>query len=185
MKKVCIVIGHTPKGDQGAYSKSLGHSEFNYNFMVAEELSALSDDDIEYSVFVHTTQPYYTRQKIAAETINKTEYDLVLELHFNAAESLNANGVECLHYYASKKGKDACEQISADIHSVYGSKIRGNKGARAILNKQDRGYWFLKLMKAPAVIVEPFFGSNPTESVLFKDTANYAKVLHNSITKII
>lgn len=174
--KIAIVVGHTPKGDQGAYSPHLQKSEQPFNLGVAANaLKELAPNT--YDVYTHTIQGYYERQKALATLLNGKAYDLVIELHFNAASPL-ANGTECLYWFASKKGKEYAQAISAGIAKEYGTTIRGDKGARALVNKEDRGYWFTYLPKAPAVIVEPFFGSNE-EALKFKDEKRYACVLHN------
>ena len=89
----------------------------------------------------------------------------------------------CKKAYVSKKGKEYAQAISEGIAKEYDTTIRGDKGARALVNREDRGYWFTYLMKAPAVIVEPFFGSNE-EALKFKDEKQYACALHNILIKL-
>ncbi|WP_322970321.1 N-acetylmuramoyl-L-alanine amidase [Faecalibacter sp. LW9] len=181
MKKFALVIGHTKSKDKGAFSETLGLSEYDYNLMVAKELKALCPE--MFDIYTHEVQDYYQRQKGLAYKVNQKNYDAVFELHFNAASPL-ANGTECCHYFNSKKGKAIAELISKEVSLYYKTTLRGVNGAKALVNKQDRGYWFTYLPKAPAVIIEPFFGSNPSEAKLFKDVNLYAHVLYSAIKKI-
>lgn len=178
--KVAVIVGHTIGADKGAYSAYLKKSEQPYNTEVANALKACAPN--MYDVYTHKLQSYYERQKFIAGVLNKQNYDLVIELHFNAA-SPAANGTECLYYFSSTKGKKAAQTIAAGLAYTFDTTVRGDKGARALSNKDDRGYWFVYLPKAPAIIVEPFFGSNP-EALKFADTSLYASELHNIISNL-
>lgn len=173
--KVAVYIGHTPKGDKGAHSKHLGLSEYDYNIKVGQELSKL--DSTTYDIFSHTIQDYYSRQVSMAEKVKN--YDVVIELHFNAAGE-TANGTEMLHFYNSKNGKQLSKILAKNVSEKFGTKLRGVEGAKALVNKNDRGYWFVKLPKPVAVIFEPFFGSNE-EALKFKNPKDLAQVIHQSI----
>lgn len=183
-KKIALVVGHTTSGDRGAYSPHLEQSEFDFWIDVANKIKALGKStkiDV-YDIFTHTEQNYYNRQRSLSQKVNRGNYDYVVELHFNAATP-SANGTECLHYFSSKKGKEAAQKISQKIAKEYGTKLRGVGGAKALINKNDRGYWFVYLPIAPAVILEPFFGSNE-ESLKFKDKDKLAKVLHEALISL-
>lgn len=175
MKKYAIIVGHTNGGDKGAHSTHLGKSEQPYNLEVANALKAL--DPNKYDVYTHDLQTYYTRQKALAAKLNAKNYEAVIELHFNAAQP-STNGTESLHYFASKKGKQLAQELSAAVVKEYGTTLRGDKGTRALVNKEDRGYWFVYLPKATAVIFEPFFGSN-AEALKFADPKRLACVINN------
>jgi N-acetylmuramoyl-L-alanine amidase len=173
--KIAIVVGHTTGADKGAYSAYLKQSEQPFNNAVAQALKCLAPQS--YDVYTHSLQSYYEREKLLADKINKQAYDLVLELHFNAA-SPAANGTEVCYFFNSAKGKKAAQYIAAGLSLAYDTTLRGDKGARALVNKNDRGYWFIYLPKAPAIIIEPFFGSNP-EALKFADVGRYASELHH------
>lgn len=188
IKKVALVVGHTtpPKGDKGAYSDALKVSENEYWLDVAKRIEKNNDVKVDiYNVHTHTIQEYYKRQAALANVINNSGvvYDLVLELHFNAASPL-ANGTECLYWFGSKKGKQIAVQLSGHIANVYNTTIRGDNGSRALVNKSDRGYYFTYLLKYPAVILEPFFGSNKEEALKFKDREKMACTLHSAILNL-
>ncbi|OFM84564.1 N-acetylmuramoyl-L-alanine amidase [Weeksella sp. HMSC059D05] len=178
--KVALVIGHTKTKDKGAFSNQLRQTEFDYNLQVAEALKAINPS--MFDIYTHEIQDYYQRQKGMAYKLNQKTYDLVIEMHFNSA-SVTANGTETLYYFNSKKGKEYAEILSKKISEDFGTKLRGVNGAKALVNKNDRGYWFVYLPKAPAVILEPFFGSNPAEAEKFKDVSKYARSIYNAILK--
>lgn len=185
--KVALVIGHTEKGDKGAYSEALQTTEYDYWFDVAKRVQKLSNQlqiDI-FDMYTHTIQDYYTRQKTFADKINNcgTVYDYVFELHFNAA-SPTANGSECLHYFNSVIGKKVAISITNFWAKKYKTSIRGVNGSRALVNKYDRGFHFVYLVKFPAIILELFFGSNSAEALKFKDRDEVAKNLHSAILNL-
>lgn len=168
MNKVAIVVGHDSK-EKGAFSPILNKSEFDYHKELVEHLPF----DVYYR---NTSGGYKTKMEALARQINAKKYDLVVELHFNSSANPQANGSECLYYYASPIGKRYAEVFTDKVVSTYGMKKRG---AIPISNSSDRGYWFLKLMNAPALILEPFFGSN-IEANKFKDTKQYAKLIFDT-----
>ena len=176
--KIAVVVGHTPRRDKGAFSPYLLQSEQPYNLQVALQLKSLAPD--LYDVHTHNVQDYYKRQWDMSAKLNAGGYRLAVELHFNAASSPTANGTYCLYWYGSKKGKAVAQAISAEIVREFDTKLRAVGGAQALVNEQDRGYWFTALTSMPAVIVEPFFGSSE-EALLFQDTQKYVRVLHNCL----
>jgi len=164
--KIAVVIGHD-KTSPGAYSPHLGQSEYIYNSEVATHLSKIAD------IYKRPAGGGYKTQMInLANKINKKDYDLVVELHFNAFNKI-ANGCEVVIFkgnkYTEKVGQKFCDLITKE----YCTKSRGVK---EVSQPNDRGYWFLVLMKADAMILEPFFGDNK-ESLKFNDTAKYAGLL--------
>lgn len=87
--------------------------------------------------------------KLAIE--RETRYDLVIELHLNAAGTKTAEGCEVL--YKSAKGKKFADNIQKQLAKVF--KNRGTV-------KRDDLY-MLNQTKAPAIILETFFCTNPKE----------------------
>lgn len=175
--KVAVYIGHTPKGDKGAYSEHLKLSEYDYNIQVGQELEKINPE--LYDIFSHSKQDYYQRQvDMGQKTKN---YDVVLELHFNAA-GVTANGTEMLYFYSSKKGKELARILSKNVSKRFCTSLRGVEGTKALINKNDRGYWFVKLAHPVAIIVEPFFGSN-TESLKFSNPKDLALEIDRAIVE--
>lgn len=108
--------------------------------------------------------------KLAIE--HATDYDLVIELHLNAAATKNAEGCEVL--YKSTNGKKYASKIQKQLAKVF--KDRG-------IIKRDNLY-ILNQTKAPAVLVEVFFCTNPTEwKYAVKHKAKIAKLIANGVGK--
>lgn len=180
MRKIAIVIGHTSGRDKGAFSEALGMSEFEYNFKLADELKKLAPN--VFDVYSSDIQNYYNRQVYLANLINPQKYDLVIELHFNSFND-TSNGTEVLYYHDSKRGKEYAKIVSKHISELYGTKLRNSDGTKEIATKNDRGYWFLKLQSSVALLIEPFFGSNPIESKKFENIEDLACVIFTAINK--
>ena len=165
MNKIAIVVGHD-KVEQGAFSPYLQKSEYKYH----SEVAVILPFDV---YFRSTSGGYKTKMEVLAKEINKKDYDLVVELHFNSFNSV-ANGTECLYLNGSVIGKRWAEVYSEKISKAYSTT---NRGAKEISGSNQNGYWFLKLMKAPAIIVEPFFADHK-EALKFTNTNDYAKRLY-------
>ena len=83
-----------------------------------------------------------------------------VELHFNSAHPA-AKGYEYLHWSTSTRGK----ALAAAIHAAHKAVMGDNQADRGVKGKGrgSRGSGFLRATHCPAVIAEPFFGSNPAE----------------------
>jgi len=166
MKKIAVVIGHD-KTSPGAYSPHLGQSEYIYNSEVAAHLSCIAD------IYKRPAGGgYKTQMTNLANEINKKDYDLVIELHFNAFNK-TANGCEAVIFKGNKNTETIGQRFCDLITAKYNTKTRGVKD---VSQQNDRGYWFLALMKADAMILEPFFGDNE-ESLKFKNECDYADII--------
>lgn len=158
-KNVAIVIGHTNRS-KGACSPFGIPCEFDFNKKVASYLECFADV-YEYSTY---TAGYTAMVKANAAKMNVHPYKLVIELHYNAATPL-ANGTEVLYYFASKTGKAYAEVAANMITQKFGTT---NRGAKALVKSSDRGFAAVYYPKAPAIMLEPFFGSNIEDANKFK-----------------
>lgn len=166
---IAVKVGHT-KTAKGAYSPIIGESEYDYNLDVANFLASLSNDQVKIDVYTFDEKisSYTKRQKAVSDVLNKKNYDLVIELHYNAAESNTARGAYSLYYYKSVKGKEAALIIGNSIFDEFRIERDGDVGLNS--DKQN-GYQAVVTPKAVAILIEPFFGSNPVESQHFKGTS--------------
>ena len=97
-------------------------------------------------------------------------YDLVIELHLNAAGTKTAQGTEVL--YKSATGKKYATKLQKQLAKVF--KDRG------IVKRDD--LYMLNQTKAPAVILEPFFCTNPIEwKYAMEHKAKIAKLIAKGI----
>ena len=170
--KVAIIIGHD-NNRPGAYSKLLKTSEYIYNSEVAAHLSCVAD------IYKRPLAGgYKTQMEILAKELNPKKYDLVVELHFNSFNT-KANGTETVGFKGNDYTKDIGNSFNEKISNHYQTINRGHKTT----DENGRGYWFLKLMNAPALILEPFFG-DASESLKFADPAEYACVIKEWLMSI-
>ena len=155
MKKVALCIGHSPK-DGGSVTTDRRWSEYSFWSAhvgkVAAELAGLGYE----AVVCNRADAGGTTPSFAAKACNATGADLAVEFHFNGADS-GIGGTETLHWYASRNGKKAAELIQKAMCEVLRLPDRGLKPIR---RKDERGYWFFRKTRMPAVMVEPAFASS-------------------------
>lgn len=179
-----LVIGHTVLGaDKGARSPFLGMSESEYWKKVTQQLPWYYNGNT-IVVYAHSNDPkldYYKRQKGTAEAMNKQNFDFVVELHFNSFSKDSANGTECLYFDKSSKGKLIAATFAETTSHIANTKLRG---VVPIDGNSARGGRFLTMQKAPAIIYEPFFGSNQNDCAIFEDIDTVKACILTSISKI-
>ena len=88
--------------------------------------------------------------------LDEDNIQTAIELHFNAA-SPKAQGHEWLYWHSSEKGRLLARALRDSFEDCFPQLI-----SRGIKPKQkgSRGAGFLRLTHCPAVIAEPFFGTN-------------------------
>jgi len=154
-----ICVGHSRKGDQGAYtSGEYSVSEWDFNRDLARRISSVLPveskvyDDYELSTYSSAISRLAKRMKCDG-------IDVAVELHFNAA-SPSANGHEWLYWHTSKGGKTLASLLRDEMEEAYPDMI--SRGAKPRKPRQ-RGSAFLRKTHCYAVIGEPFFGTNVDE----------------------
>lgn len=95
--------------------------------------------------------------------INRGYYDLVIELHLNAAE-INARGTEVL--YKSESGKMYAEKVQKEL-----SKVFKNRGA-----KRRDDLYILNQTNPPAILIETFFCTSKDDYKLAKGLTKRRKL---------
>ena len=142
--KILISAGHTLK-DNG--SGAIGYiNESNENRILSKkvyELLKLQDGiSVDYHE-VNSGKDYLQQQ---ASFANKKNYDLVVQIHFNAHKTTSSTmGTETL--YSSSRGKVYAERVTNKLGQVY--KQRGAKVRNDL-------YW-LNNTKAAAILIETCF----------------------------
>lgn len=172
--KTAIVIGHHAKS-RGSLSSYFGLLEWDFYNQVNECLHSSK-------TFWHNENisGYTSRIKDTANRINKENFDLVIELHFNSSVNDSANGCETLYYFNSKKSKEYALEFSNLIHKETGIKVR-NGGLKALTNKNDRGFASVYYTKAPTILIEPFFGNNLEDCKKIESPENLARIINKFI----
>jgi len=173
MKKIAVVIGHDKKSP-GAWSPFLKKTEYTYNSEVAEYLKGIADIYNRPDVGGYTSQ-----MRKLAEILNPKKYDLVIELHFNSFDkiaNLKGIGTEVVVYPGNPKTKKFGEAYCDMVSKKYDLENRGLKEGVS----GGRGWGFLSMINAPAIILEPFFGDE-AESAKFEHPGKYAEILKDLI----
>lgn len=181
--KVAILVGHNSK-QQGAFSKELNMSEWEYNKLIANYLHQKHVDMYDI-YFRQPHQSYRSQMQEVLDEINKKNYDLVVELHFNSHTDDKAEGSTGLHYKANSKTKYYLHIFQDLLKRIWGVVKRPLIPIQlSDINRVNGAYGVLK-SKADYVLLEPFFGSNPQEAVKFKSYLQYADTLDTSIRKFL
>jgi len=183
---VGICIGHSRSEEQGAWSVG-GVSEWAFNVRVGALLKRhLYDMGIASIVYdAYEGRSYGSSMRWLSDRMHNDGVTLALELHFNSA-SPTAEGCEMLYYHNSTSGKKLAGCLQVEVVSEYNSKNRGIKA----LKRFSRGGGFLVRTKCPAVVCEPFFGSNYSEWNKHATSRNrlaqaYARGVNNFLSKVI
>jgi len=163
MKKIAIIVGHN-KRSQGAQSiEPIGRSEFDFNSELAEIMETKANNfQFDVKVFSREYLGSYRKEiKKVYKEVNNWNADYSTELHFNSAVFTVA-GSEVLSSGSQKSIKFA-ELTQKEQVKLFGREGRTDRGVK-IRKKGSRGYLSLVSGNAPAIIVEPFFGSNRGET---------------------
>lgn len=163
--KIGICVGHSRWGDSGAVSL-WGKSEWDYNSAVAVALKRELDLAGIDSVILddYKAGGYGAAMRNCAKYLLNEGATHAIELHFNAAGP-QAHGAEWLHWRTSSGGKRLAEALRAGFTTYFpGIKDRGLKPK----GSGERGALFLRKTHCPAVIAEPFFGSNEGDCEAFR-----------------
>lgn len=92
-----------------------------------------------------------------ARRANELDADLVLSVHLNSHEEPNADGSSTYHFVTSRAGEALADSIQSQL-----VKDLGCRDCRT----HARSYTILRETRAPAVIIEPAFITNPKEEEL-------------------
>ena len=163
-KLVAVCVGHSRSGDKGAVNVE-GVTEWAFNQPLAKRVCELIEQAGHSTVLVDRYEgtSYSSAMLWLAQHLKELKVDVAVELHFNSAGPY-ANGHEFLHWFCSPQGVSLATKLSTSLVKFFPN--RKNRGLKAI-NSADRGGLFLRKTHCPAVICEPFFGSNASENCMF------------------
>ncbi len=157
MKRLAIVVGHNSE-KQGAVRGDTGETEFVWNSDLAKmiEGEAQAYPDLEVKTFYRQPGLGYTREiRRVYEETDRWGANATVELHFNSSASPNASGTETLTS-GTPASMALAVSVNQEMVAALGLKDRGVKTRSA----SDRGGASLMSGRAPAVLIEPFFGSS-------------------------
>lgn len=155
MKRIAIVVGHNDIA-QGAQRVTDGRTEFDWNGQLAQMIAEHADADIEVKVFKRTRGGGYSREidRVYAEC-DKWDADCTIELHFNGSANPNARGCETL-----SSGTKGSLELAREVQSRSLVALKQLDRGIKVRKRGDRGGRSLWVGRAPAILTEPYFGSN-------------------------
>ena len=168
-QRLVLAVGHSRANDKGAVSWDGTYTEWAYNRTLAHFINLYLDESIDVTIIDKYKGDSYTEAMANLKLgVDPLGADLVVELHFNAYKSQEANGYEALYWHTSLRGRTAADAFIDVFETCFPDNL--NRGAKPVTDTNQRGARFLRTLKAPCVILEPFFGSNPKEWEMFNDT---------------
>lgn len=182
--RVALIPGHT-RSRSGARNKKHNLSEYDYNLPIAIELNwQLRKRGIDSFVYGRPDIASNSKSlRILANTLNDVGFDLIIELHCNGAENLQAEGHETLVYYkTSKNNKMFASYLDKVVGSVFCNPQRKKEGFKRV-HDGERGYPLLKWTQAPCILVEPAFITTDHEcEKLMSQKNEYIYIIAEAIT---
>jgi hypothetical protein len=155
---LAFIVGHTASAPGAGGSGIIKNEYFYHKELMVPHIKAFSGNVnimIYYRDGVGITGAYKLADEGGA--------DCVIELHYNGAASVQATGTETL--YASDKGKMLAESVQQRMMQTLKLRDRGVK----YIPPEGRGGMNLRAGRAPAIIVEPGFGSNVNDATVLRD----------------
>lgn len=167
MSTFALCIGHSRRGDRGAINTA-GVSEHAFNKPLAERVAELLRErkHTAYVVSKYNADDYGAAMRWVAAEVGKLRADAAVEFHFNSAGP-EAEGYEYLYWGSSKRGEKLA-QCFLMSHRLEFEKQK-SRGVKP-LDNTSRGAEFVRRTPCPAVILEPFFGSNVEETELYSQS---------------
>lgn len=153
--KVAVVVGHNAQAP-GAYAREpIGRTEFEFNCAVAVAMERLSvPGGVVMSRFLRTALGGYTQEiRRVYGYVDAWGADASIELHFNA-DGPTATGTETLH-----SGSPGSLRLATCLQAAMLAALK-LRDRGLVERREGRGALSLVAGRAPAVIVEPFFGSS-------------------------
>lgn len=162
--KIAICAGHH-NGAKGAENKNLGLNEYDEAVKVVQRLAGkLMNHGHEFVIITGRL-----REKVAA--INAGNFDLALDIHFNAdaelADTDDNKGRGCMVVYVpgSAARKAQAARMSAIMAEHLGERDLGSLegwywGSGIVNGKPTKKDYFLEQTNCPAFIPEPLFIDN-------------------------
>lgn len=173
MSKIALVIGHNARA-QGAVRVTDGRTEYDFNSDLA---AAIREMDPARYVIIRRTAGAGEIGRAYAE-VDASGAAASVELHFNASAAKSATGTETLCSGTAASTRLAAA-LQAKITAALGLKDRGVKA----IPRNGRGGASLWTGRPPAALIEPYFGSNPSDcAAADRGFAAMARGIHDACT---
>lgn len=156
--RVALEIGHSTR-DGGAVRVTDGVQEYQWNKDLAHRIYDL--DPPMFEIFHRRPDLGYTSAiRDLYDRIDRWGCDLSISLHFNSFHKSSASYTSTLSS-GSRGSLRAAHAVQSAMVGVMGLHDAGVK----IRNRRTRGrgWEILAFGRAPAILIEPYFGSNPSD----------------------
>jgi len=183
--KLAIIVGHT-KSAKGAFSPWLNASEYDWNTDLAHMIMQ-APTALERKVFFRDRVGI----KGAYKASDEWGANWAVELHFNSSTNQNATGTAMLYFPGSANGKRLAASLFQEVNEVLrlGDWPKGSGGVltpREASGDAENGLTNLRSGKAPACLVEPFFGSNKNDcAVAAERKKQYASGIVRAVDRML
>jgi N-acetylmuramoyl-L-alanine amidase len=157
MKRCALVVGHKPD-KPGACNETYNVCEFNFNDNLIDSIMESLVDPIDPHGGIDLVKVLRKTYSNLPNEINELNPDFVVSFHCNAFNK-KASGTETLYYHTSERGKKIAQKFQDNMVTVLHLPDRGIKGKRV----EDRGGHLLRYVKAPCILIEPFFIDNDSD----------------------
>ncbi len=174
-KRIAIDPGHGGQ-DPGGVSPS-GESEAEWAFRLSAKIARHLE--ARGAVTILTRGPNDgPSESQRAQLANRFGADLVLSIHFNTHTSPIAAGAATYYFELGNVASEPSEHLAGLIQQALIQWGRPN------CSSHGKSYPLLRETQMPAVIVEPFFISNPQELELFRESLDsLAEVLLGALER--
>jgi len=180
-RTLVLAVGHSRELDAGAVAYDGETYEWHYNTTLSQKIADYLPKHINTTIINHYEGDSYTESmRWLKKTVDPLNADLVCELHFNSFSNPNVNGHEMLYWNSSSKGLIAASNINDAMNEDFPENT--DRGVKKVTHG-ERGAGFLYGPKAPCVIIEPFFGSNPDEWKAFGETETTFNALAKTLAR--
>ena len=161
---IAICVGHSRPGDGGSLSVD-GTCEHIFNSRIAALTASRLSQMGEACTMIAGYQgaSYGAAMIWLAKRLTDIGASVAVELHFNDSDSSSASGHQWLHWGRSARSQRLARLLDGRMQAAFPTLP-----ARGLVpvTMADRGGDFCRSTPCPAVICEPFFGSNPADWAL-------------------
>jgi N-acetylmuramoyl-L-alanine amidase len=173
-----LVVGHNARA-QGAVRVTDGRTEFDWCGDLAAAIAAF--DPARYVVLRRRAQGGYNAEirEVYAQA-DARNVAATVELHFNGG-GVGATGTETLTS-GTARSRGMALLVQAGMVRALGLRDRG----LLVRGRLDRGGASLWAGRAPAVMIEPYFGSNPRDcAAADRAFAQLAREIHGACMEFV
>lgn len=154
-KRLLVDVSHGGS-DYGAHA--FGTSEKELVLAIAKQLELLAGEDDRIEVVLTREDDHHVSLKERVRLANTVSPDLAISIHARTDSLSELSGVEV--FYNSQRADSAnCKHIAQELLSSVSAAV----GAR-YQTLTSSGFYFLKYVEAPSVLIELGYLSNPFDA---------------------